>query len=82
MLDISQHPAIQNGQVTIDHSIPGMPHDGDIDPDKVRYCVVNPHSPSRKFAFPIKVENHLPQDSELFRAYIASESDAGVHPLT
>lgn len=82
MLDISGHKAIEEGYVTVDHSISGMKKGDAIDPSKVNYLLMNLHGPSHNFAFPKDVEDWLPQDHELFQRYINSENDAGAHALT
>ena len=82
MLHISSHSAVRDGLVTVDHSIAGMQKGDAIDPSQVQYCIVNPHSPGKDFAFPKSVERHLPQDKDLFGRYVRSENDSGVHSLT
>ncbi len=77
----SLHPAVRENHVTIADSIPGR---GKIDPAKVRYFLINRHSPKRPlgFEFPNRIAKHFPQDEELFSRYLRSEQDAGVHQLT
>ncbi len=82
MLDIASHPALKERLVTVDHSIVGIRQGGRVDPDKVKYLIINPHGPSSDFAFPRKVEAHLPQDRALFENYLQSENDSGVYALT
>lgn len=83
MIDVSSHPAFENDQVTLDHSIAGMGHKSRIiDPAEVEYLIINPHSPDPEtnFRFKHEVERHLPGKRE-FQAFSNSENDAGVYPL-
>ncbi len=79
---LKDRPSVAAGHVTIDHSVGGArPH-----LKEVRYVLLSPHDPTEKdplglTALPEEVKEQLNHDSDLLRAYLNSERDAGINEL-
>jgi hypothetical protein len=77
---VSRNPASRENHIAIAHSLPGRKN---IPPDKVRYILVNRHSPKDPlgFEFPNRIAKHFPKNGATFSDYLRSEQDAGIHQL-